>query len=99
MDWRRRLLELTLAGGTLALTGCPFVGGGTCNANPDPCCNNPNGTLCSQKNACVAGGGTWDDSFERCDTDSGTQAGNDAGDANTRDIASDTTPSDVGQGG
>jgi hypothetical protein len=36
MSWKRRLIELTVAGGLCSTSGCgPFFG---CNANPDPCC-------------------------------------------------------------
>jgi hypothetical protein len=66
MSWRRRIIELVLAGGTLA--GCgdkptvitnnfeqvdmamPYPP--VCNANPDPCCLHP--TLPE----CLADGGT-----------------------------------------
>lgn len=56
MSWQRRLAELAAAGG-LALTsaGCPAViPGGTCNANPDPCCSQPDGPACTAQMACIA---------------------------------------------
>ena len=46
-----RIALLLLAGGSLTLPACPFVG--TCNANPDPCCANPEGAAC----ACTSDGG------------------------------------------
>ena len=57
MGWRKRLLELGLAGGALGLaTGFPgpFF---ACNANPDPCCSQPHSTACAQWNACRDAGG------------------------------------------
>ena len=54
MSWKVRLLELTLAGGTLAATeACWF----TCNANPDPCCSAPDSPSCV---ACTDAGGRFD---------------------------------------
>jgi hypothetical protein len=48
MSWKRRILELTLAGGLLAgAAGCddgPHIP--LCNANPDPCCADPNSQAC-----------------------------------------------------
>jgi hypothetical protein len=48
MTWRERLLGLALAGGLIA--SCegtqPQIPGGPCNANPDPCCSDPNGIAC-----------------------------------------------------
>lgn len=40
MNWRERLVAFALAGGLTAgcSTATPGVGGGRCNANPDPCC-------------------------------------------------------------
>jgi hypothetical protein len=53
MSWKRRILELTLAGGVFALGGCgdDTTSGGNidafiCNANPDPCCSAPNSQAC-----------------------------------------------------
>jgi hypothetical protein len=48
--WRSRLLELALAGGLA--TGC--YGIPPCNANPDPCCNNQDPTVCAQDKQCAA---------------------------------------------
>jgi hypothetical protein len=50
MSWKRRILEILLAGG--ALTACgpdipvngpmgPVQDMAVCNANPDPCCGHP----------------------------------------------------------
>lgn len=49
MSWKRRLLELSLAGGMLAATaGCGDNGPNVpiCNANPDPCCSQPQSQAC-----------------------------------------------------
>jgi len=56
MSWQRRLAELAAAGGlAVATTGCPAViPGGTCNANPDPCCSQPDGPACMAQMACIA---------------------------------------------
>jgi hypothetical protein len=46
MSWKRRLIELTIAGGLLA-SGCsdgPTIP--VCNANPDPCCSAPDSQAC-----------------------------------------------------
>ena len=51
MSWKRRILELSLAGGLLATAGgCGGDGGPViplCNANPDPCCSQPNSQACT----------------------------------------------------
>ena len=73
MSWRRRLQEIALAGGAVALGGCSIrVGepGGPpipCgNANPDPCiCGRPEASpqakmQCDDKMACEAAGGVWE---------------------------------------
>jgi hypothetical protein len=38
------------------MAGCGLFAspGGPCNANPDPCCRDPQGTQCTQKKACDA---------------------------------------------
>ena len=50
MSWKRRLLELSLAGGMVAVTATAGCGDGPniplCNANPDPCCAQPNSQAC-----------------------------------------------------
>jgi hypothetical protein len=47
MSWKRRILELTLAGGVLASSaGCDNGFIPSCNANPDPCCSDPNSQAC-----------------------------------------------------
>ncbi|HEX8952249.1 MAG TPA: hypothetical protein VF997_09000 [Polyangia bacterium] len=52
MSWKRRLLELSLAGGMLAAAGgcdhTPTTVGPIplCNANPDPCCSQPQSQAC-----------------------------------------------------
>jgi hypothetical protein len=40
MDWKSRLLGISLAGGTIVAcaSSSPGISGGPCNANPDPCC-------------------------------------------------------------
>ena len=63
MDWKLRLQALTLAGGTLLAGGCPRDNIPVCNANRDPCCNDPNPVRpkeCAEKKACEAKGGRWD---------------------------------------
>ena len=52
-----------MAGGTLAAVGCsgPTNNIHSCNANPDPCCNDQVPDLCADKKACEARGGKWDD--------------------------------------
>jgi hypothetical protein len=44
--WKKRLVELALAGGmAAAISGCgPDVP--LCNANPDPCCYDPQSSAC-----------------------------------------------------
>ncbi len=50
MSWKRRLLELSLAGGMLAVAGGGCGDNGPkiplCNANPDPCCAQPESQAC-----------------------------------------------------
>jgi hypothetical protein len=47
MSWKRRILELSLAGGMLAGAGCGNSGPTfLCNANPDPCCSAPDSQAC-----------------------------------------------------
>ncbi len=73
MDWKRRWMELTLAGGTLLSAGCP--GGAFCgNANSDPCiCGRPQASAvdkaaCDVKKSCDAQGlpFNYDDSAPAC---------------------------------
>jgi hypothetical protein len=59
MGWRERIGQLLLAGGALGLGGCPVFPGGTCNANPDPCCGAPESQACHDKNACLDAGAQW----------------------------------------
>jgi hypothetical protein len=64
MGWQRRILELTLAGGALlGSTGCPWNGAFTCNANPDPCCSQPDGSVClevkQEEKDCTDMGGSY----------------------------------------
>ncbi len=58
MDWRRRIRDVVIAGGGVALAatlqGCPNC----CNANPDPCCGAPQSPQCATEKACLADGGT-----------------------------------------
>jgi hypothetical protein len=58
MSWKRRLFDLSLAGGALAGVGCLHQ---CCNANPDPCCYDSTTQDCAEWNACVDAGGdnTW----------------------------------------
>ena len=56
--WRERLRDLLIAGGSLAWVGC--TPGGTCNANPDPCCAAPNGELCHERKVCTAAMEDWE---------------------------------------
>jgi hypothetical protein len=61
MDFRKRLRDLVLAGGGVALaTGAS----GCCNANPDPCCRAPSSQECALWNGCKDDGGVaeyaWD---------------------------------------
>ena len=44
--WKRRLFELAIAGGLAAGTGCG-PGIFACNANPDPCCSEPQSQACA----------------------------------------------------
>jgi hypothetical protein len=70
MNWQRKLKEIALAGGAVALSGCAMPGGGSpipCgNANPDPCiCGRPEASpqakmQCDEKMACEAKGWVWD---------------------------------------
>jgi hypothetical protein len=67
MTWKKRLLDLTLAGGALGAAACTGVPGlpgiPVCNANPDPCCSQPSSQACldskAEKAACSAAGGTY----------------------------------------
>jgi hypothetical protein len=72
MTWRRRLIELVCAGGTV--TGCTDHAGIPCgNANPDPCvCDRTpaNAPQCVAEAACRAHGGSW---FGYPNGDPGTQ--------------------------
>jgi hypothetical protein len=86
MDWRKRMRELICAGGAAALAGCAPSGpsgppGGSCNANPDPCCsivnNEPPGNdlrkECDLRDACERAGGNWSDPYiQGFMTDAGT---------------------------
>lgn len=88
MDWRKRLLGIAVAGGTVAVgtAGCFGGGGGACNANPDPCCGLPQGQVCPQKQDCEQKGGTW--AFGGvCELDGGADAdaSNPFGDASNDD--------------
>jgi hypothetical protein len=60
VNWRRRLRDLGRAGGTVAVA-VTMAGCGTglivCNANPDPCCREPQGVACKDEKACLANGG------------------------------------------
>jgi hypothetical protein len=57
MSWKRRILELTLAGGIVAGagSGCsdstPKIP--LCNANPDPCCSMPDSAACKNRDLSV----------------------------------------------
>ena len=48
MSWKKRILELSLAGGLAASAGCGDTGPHipVCNANPDPCCAQPDSQAC-----------------------------------------------------
>jgi len=51
MSWKQRFLELSLAGGMIAVTSAAGCGDNgptipVCNANPDPCCAQPNSQAC-----------------------------------------------------
>lgn len=80
MDWRKRLLAIAVAGGggvAIVTAGC--AGGGTCNANPDPCCKIPEGQKCQPRDDCEADGGTW--AFGgQCILEAGPDANGDAAD-------------------
>jgi hypothetical protein len=56
MGWKRRLLELALAGGLGSGVSCGGVGVGVpqCNANPDPCCRDDGSAACQSRRACIA---------------------------------------------
>src|SRR5450755_2310407 len=54
MGWKRRLIDLAVAGG-FAASGCAFQCGiPKCNANPDPCCFDATSNECLAREACVA---------------------------------------------
>ena len=56
MSWKRRILELTLAGGLLAAGAGGCDDGPTvplCNANPDPCCLHPDSDACKNRDLSV----------------------------------------------
>lgn len=66
MNWRQRLIELTLAGGSVVAASCGGPISVVCgNGNPDPCiCDRPLESAqaaeeCNAKTACEAKGGTW----------------------------------------
>jgi hypothetical protein len=54
MGWKRRLLELALAGGLGSGVSCGGVGVPQCNANPDPCCLDDGSAACQSRRACLA---------------------------------------------
>jgi hypothetical protein len=59
MSWKRRLFELSLAGGAMScFQGCWQH---CCNANPDPCCYDSTTQQCADWNDCLDAGGdeTW----------------------------------------
>ena len=72
MGWQRRIVELAAAGGILAgSTACPWNGPiFTCNANPDPCCSQPDGAVClevkQEEQDCVQLGGTYELGLRTC---------------------------------
>ena len=55
MSWKRRILELTLAGGlATGAAGCPDGPHiPLCNANPDPCCSMPDSAACKNRDLSV----------------------------------------------
>jgi len=60
MNWRRRIAEIVIAGGTLTpATGCWHF----CNASPDPCCSDSSSAECAAYNAsshnCISDGGRF----------------------------------------
>lgn len=64
MGWQQRIAELALAGGTLiGQLGCGDHAIPACNANPDPCCSDPSGSVCAtvtrERQECAAAGGTY----------------------------------------
>ncbi len=75
MSWQRRLREMLLAGGSLAVAACSKVQsqsdastdaanviptGECCNVNPDPCCEVVNcGAAMTAACSCQMEGGTW----------------------------------------
>jgi hypothetical protein len=81
MSWKRRLVELALAGGALAGCGSPTTTPQdlgfnpdifACNANPDPCCSDRQPTLCAAKMQCLGKGGQWSNTQGCYDLDGGT---------------------------
>jgi hypothetical protein len=60
LDWQKRLAELLIAGGSLMVAGCSHGPSFACNANPDPCCSEPNSQACQVWNGCLDAGGHWD---------------------------------------
>ncbi len=64
MTWQKRLRDIALAGGAVAMSGC--FGTPCGNGNPDPCiCGRPsesaeNRAACDAQTACEASGGTFD---------------------------------------
>jgi hypothetical protein len=90
-SWERRLLDVLLAGGAIAVAGCSSSSSGTgidecCNANPDPCCPSlscgaEQTPECKQELACQADGGTWDIGAGDCSRDAGAGDSGPDGDA------------------
>lgn len=51
MTWQSRLLSLVAAGGLATVSACSSSSPRDlprCNANPDPCCSDPEGEACKQ---------------------------------------------------
>ena len=83
MSWKQRLLELALAGGLITGgLGCGDSMGHVpaCNANPDPCCREPDGTECHDaKAACAARNGVYAGPFVCLGPDGGNLDDTDGG--------------------
>ncbi len=53
-DWKSRLRDIAALGGLALATTQGSCGVPNCNANPDPCCQDPGGAACKAVEACTA---------------------------------------------
>jgi hypothetical protein len=102
--WERRLRDLVMTGGTIAVAAAcnssspSIIPGGCCNANPDPCCQCDDAAPsaeCITEMRCQDAGGTYFVSGNQCSLpgDGGPQ------DAATSDAPADGHPEGAAEAG